>query len=93
MTKSDYQNFEKEHIQKLQQRVDGLEARLKHITNELALCNEQQEYPKELSKGNRTVTPFPRYEESDSSAILEGRLKAILEDREKSIKKINKKNK
>ena len=91
MTKKDYQSFEKDHIQKLQQRIDELETRLKHITNELALCKEQEEYPKELSKGNKTITPLPRYEKSDATDILENRLKAILEDREKSIQKINEK--
>jgi cell division septum initiation protein DivIVA len=91
MTKKDYQNFEKDHIQQLQQRIDELETRLKHTTNELSLCKEQQEYPKELSKGNKTITPLPRYEKSFATDILEDRLKAILEDREKSIKKMNEK--
>ena len=77
MTKKDYKNFEKAHIQKLQQRIDELENKVEHLTNELNLCSESEDYPKELSKKNVTVTPLPRFEPPNVAKILEARIKSM----------------
>ena len=77
MTKKDYKNFEKAHIQKLQQRVDELENKVEHLNNELNLCRESEDYPKELSKKNVTVTPLPRFEPPNVAKILEDRITAM----------------
>jgi hypothetical protein len=77
MTKEDYKTFEKDHIQKLQQRVDELETRLKHTINELKLCQEDTKYPTELSKGNKTITPLPKFEPPDVSRLVKGRIEAM----------------
>jgi hypothetical protein len=77
MTKNDYKSFEKKHIQKLQQRIDELENKIKHLNNEIALCKETKDYPKELSKKAITATPLPRFEPPDVATILEGRIKAM----------------
>ena len=77
MTKEDYKTFEKDHIQKLQQTIDELETKLKHTINELKLCQEEKEYPKELSKGNKTMTPLPRFEPPNVSRLIEGRIEAM----------------
>ena len=77
MNQKNYQNFEKKHIQKLQQRIDELEARNEHLTNELNLCKEPKEYPKELSKGNKTVTPLPRFAPPNVATIIKGRIAAM----------------
>ena len=48
MNQKNYKNFEKEKIQKLQQRVDELEEKVKHLNNELCLCKETKKYPKKM---------------------------------------------
>ena len=68
----------KEKIQMLQQTIDKLEDNIKMLNNELLLCKEvKKEYPKELSKGNRTATPMIKFESPDVAAILEDRIKAM----------------
>ena len=77
MNQKSYKNFEKKHIQQLQQRIDELEARNEHLTNELNLCKEPREYPKELSKGNKTATPLPRFATPNIATIIKGRIAAM----------------
>ena len=68
----------KEKIQMLQQTIDKLEDRVTMLNNELLLCKEtKKEYPKELSKGNRTVTPPVKFESSTVASILKDRHKAM----------------
>ena len=87
MNQKNYKSFEKEHIQKLQQRVDKLEARNQHLTNELNLCKEPKEYPKELSKGNKTATPFPKFAPPNVATLIKGSIEAM----KRYSKRLNKK--
>ena len=77
MNQKNYKNFEKEKIQKLQQRVDELQEKVKHLDNELCLCKETKKYPKNLSKGNRTTTPLPKFRPPSVAKLMYGRLKAM----------------
>ena len=68
----------KEKIQMLQQTIDKLEDKITMLNNELLLCKEtKKEYPKELSKGNRTATPMVKFESPDVATILKGRINAM----------------
>ena len=87
MNQKSYKNFEKKHIQQLQQRIDELEARNEHLTNELNLCKEPKEYPKKLSKGNKTATPLPKFEPPNVSTLIKGSISAM----KKYTKRLNKK--
>ena len=71
-------NCYKEKIQLMQQHIDRQEEEIQRLNNELLLCKEiPKKYPKELSKGNRTVTPMVKFESPNVAAILEGRIKAM----------------
>ena len=71
-------NGYKEKIQLMQQHIDRQEEEIQRLNNELLLCKEiPKKYPKELSKGNRTVTPMVKFESPNVAAILEGRIKAM----------------
>ena len=67
----------KDKILKLQQMLDEKDDEIKMLKNELLLCQETKEYPKELSKGNRTVTTLPRFEPPNVATLLEGRIEAM----------------
>ena len=67
----------KDKILKLQQMLDEKDDEIKRLNNELLLCQETKEYPKELSKGNKTATPLPRFEPPDVATLLEGRIDAM----------------
>ena len=67
----------KDKILKLQQMLDEKDDEIKMLKNELLLCQETKEYPSELSKGNKTATPLPRFEPPDVATILEGRISAM----------------
>ena len=64
-------------ILKLQQMLDEKDDEIKQLKNELLLCQETKEQPKELSKGNKTATPLPRFEPPDVATLLEGRIDAM----------------
>ena len=64
-------------ILKLQQMLDEKDDEIKRLNNELLLCQETKEYPKELSKGNKTATPLPRFEPPNVATLLEGRIEAM----------------
>ena len=67
----------KDKILKLQQMLDETDDEIKRLNNELLLCQETKEYPKELSKGNKTATPLPRFEPPNVATLLEGRIEAM----------------
>ena len=67
----------KDKILKLQQALDEKDDEIKRLNNELLLCKETKEYPKELSKGTKTATPLPRFEPPDVATLLEGRIDAM----------------
>ena len=67
----------KDKILKLQQMLDEKDDEIKRLNNELVLCQETKEYPKELSKGNKTATPLPRFEPPNVATLLEGRIEAM----------------
>ena len=72
----------KEKIQLMQQHIDRQEEQIQYLNNELFLCKEtkkkpEEEYPKELSKGNITATPMIKFESPDVASILKGRIKAM----------------
>jgi hypothetical protein len=69
--------FYKDKVIKLQQILDDKDDEIKQLKNELLLCQETKEYPKELSKGNKTITPLPRFEPPNVATILEDRIKAM----------------
>ena len=75
--------FYKDKVIRLQQELDEKDDEIKRLNNELLLCKETKEYPKELSKGNKTATPLPRFEPSDVATILEGRIAAMKRYEEK----------
>ena len=68
----------KEKIQLMQQYIDKQEDEIKRLNNELLLCKEiPRKYPKELSKGNRTVTPMVKFQSPNVASILKDRDKAM----------------
>ena len=74
----------KDKILKLQQELDEKDDEIKRLNNELLLCKEtkkttkpQKKYPKNLTKGNSTITPMVKFESPDVGGILKGRIKAI----------------
>jgi len=67
----------KDKILKLQQMLDEKDDEIKMLKNELLLCQESKEYPNELSKDNKTVTPIPRFEPPNVATLLEGRIDAM----------------
>ena len=69
--------YYKDKVMKLQQMLDEKDDEIKQLKNELLLCKESKEYSKELSKGDTTVTPFPKFEPPEVATILEGRIKAM----------------
>tara|TARA_R100001530_G_C4217517_1_gene129049 strand:- start:227 stop:487 length:261 start_codon:yes stop_codon:yes gene_type:complete len=69
--------FYKDKVIKLQQMLDEKDDEIKRLNNELLLCQESKEYPEELSRGNKTATPLPRFEPPDVATILEGRIAAM----------------
>ena len=73
----------KDKILKLQQMLDEKDDEIKMLKNELLLCQETKEYPSELSKGNKTATPLPKFEPPDVATILEGRIAAMKRYEEK----------
>ena len=75
--------FYKEQIQKLQQKVDSQYEMIKHLKNELSLCKEVDK-DTVISKGRSTATIPPKFEGPH--------LYRIIKDREKAIKRMNKKN-
>tara|TARA_R100000781_G_scaffold113731_1_gene82875 strand:+ start:360 stop:617 length:258 start_codon:yes stop_codon:yes gene_type:complete len=77
MNQKNYKSYEKEKIQKLQQKIDELEDTIQHLNNELLLCREAKDYPAELSKGNKTMTPLPRFTPPSVTKILAEGKKAM----------------
>ena len=75
--------FYKDKVLRLQQIIDNKDDEIKRLNNELLLCKETKEYPKELSKGNKTATTFPTFEPSDVATLLEGRIAAMKRYEEK----------
>ena len=69
--------FYKDKVLRLQQIIDDKDDEIKRLNNELLLCKETKEFPKELSKGTKTVTPLPRFEPPDVATLLEGRIDAM----------------
>ena len=69
--------FYKDKVIRLQQELDEKDNEIKQLKNELLLCQETKEYPKELSKGNKTATPLPRFEPPNVATLLEGRIEAM----------------
>jgi hypothetical protein len=86
--------FYKDKVQKLQQEVDKQNETIKHLKNELSLCDEAINRAddvidignKIISKGRTTATIPPIFREKSTN------FNGILQDREKAIQKINKKN-
>ena len=75
--------FCKDKIQKLQQKIDEQYEMIKHLKNELLLCKEVDK-DTIISKGNMTMTLPPKFEGKQ--------LYRIMKDREKAIKRLDKKN-
>ena len=75
--------FYKDKVIRLQQELDEKDDEIKRLNNELLLCQETKKYPKELSKGNKTATPLPRFEPPDVATLLEGRIAAMKRYEEK----------
>ena len=75
--------FYKEKIQKLQQEMDTQHEMIKHLKNELSHCKESDK-DTIISKGNMTMTLPPKFEGKQ--------LYRIMKDREKAIKRLDKKN-
>jgi hypothetical protein len=69
--------FYKDKVIRLQQELDEKDDEIKRLNNELLLCQETKEYPKELSKGNTTAMPLPRFEPANVATLLEGRIEAM----------------
>ena len=69
--------FYKDKVIRLQQELDEKDDEIKQLKNELLLCQETKKYPKELSKGNKTATPLPRFEPPNVATLLEGRIEAM----------------
>ena len=81
--------FYEDKVLKLQQKIDKQYEMIKHLKNEMLLMKEVDK-DTVISKGNTTATIPPTFE--TPSNVKGFRMMRILKDREKAIKRINKKN-
>lgn len=81
--------FYKDKVLKLQQKIDKQYEMIKHLKNEMLLMKEVDK-DTVISKGRTTATIPPEFEVPSNVHGLQ--LERILKDREKAIKRLDKKN-
>tara|TARA_R100000152_G_C6780699_1_gene213789 strand:+ start:3518 stop:3772 length:255 start_codon:yes stop_codon:yes gene_type:complete len=78
----------KEKIVSLKKIIKEKDEEIKHLKNELFLCEESKKKAGIISKGNMTATPVPKFSKPDMKKLLKGRAKAL----EAYAKKLNEDN-
>ena len=69
--------YYKDKVIKLQQIIDNKENEIKHLKNELFLCEESRKAIGIVSKGNMTATPIPKFSKPNIKKYLKCRAKAL----------------
>jgi hypothetical protein len=69
--------YYKDKVIKLQQIIDKKDEEIKHLKNELFLCEESKKAAGIISKGNMSATPIPKFNKPNIKKYLEGRVKAL----------------
>ena len=69
--------YYKDKIITLQQIIDKRDDEIKHLKNELFLCEESKKTAGIISKGNMSATPVPKFSKPNVKKYLKGRAKAL----------------
>jgi hypothetical protein len=67
----------KEKIVSLKKIIKEKDEEIKHLKNELFLCEESKKTAGIISKGNMSATPVPKFSKPNVKKYLKGRAKAL----------------